>query len=98
MSAQRNSILLNFRCREADDIADGFVDTQPLFVYRGPFCKLTDPLDNIARSIAVIDDTFDGLSCLLKVWRFMGEPTRACISVGHDRGQWLVDFMGDRSR
>src|SRR5262249_57360648 len=56
---------------------------------------------HVTGSFTIPDHSFDGLTCLLKMWRTgfnPRQPPETGISVDHDAGKWLVYLVRYRRR
>src|SRR5260370_22222621 len=62
------------------------------------FNEAADPSDDVARSIAVLDDTPESLPDFTHVGRLRANPTQGGLGRGDDRGDRLIDFVGNRRR
>ena len=74
------------------------VDVQPLLARQRFLDHAADPANHLAGSLAVLDDTIERLLDLGEIRRLRSQPAQGRLSVGDDRGNRLVDFMGDRGR
>ena len=57
-----------------------------------------DAADDLASASAVPDDTTERLSDFVQIRPSEAEPAQTRIGVSDYRGNWLIDFMGDRGR
>jgi len=81
---------------QEDSLADDIVDVQLYHLRLGPFGECTNPLDHLACRMGVPDDALDGGSHVVPAWRLEGEQSQANLAVGDDRGDRLINFVGDR--
>ena len=56
----------------------------------------TDPADDVAGAIDVLDDPTERLPDLLDIRLLQAEPAQAGLGIGDRRGDRLADLMGDR--
>ena len=95
---QRHPMAEHFTLHQKDSLADDIVDVQRYHLRLAPFGECTNPLDHFARPIGVPDDALHGGSHLVRARRLEGEQSQANLAVGDDRGERLVNFVGDRGR
>src|SRR5262245_54507497 len=62
------------------------------------FDQGANPLNHIARSLAVAVNACYCLPRLIQVWNGSREPTRTSVGVGYDGGERLVDLVSNRGR
>ena len=79
-------------------VEDRLVDVQRLVPWWHLFDEAANPADDVTRSLAVLDDTAEGLPDLAEVRRLGTKPTQGGIGSGDDRGDRLSDFVGNRGR
>jgi hypothetical protein len=91
-------VLRRFAARQHGDLADHVVDLEALFARRRFPDEAANPADHLTGSIAVANDTIEGLLGLAQLWRLRSHPTQGRLGVGDDSADRLVDFMGDRRR
>src|SRR4029077_10095235 len=60
--------------------------------------KGADPVDDVARSFAVLNDLAERLPRLLQIGRAATQPAQSGPGVDGRCGDWLFHFMGDRGR
>jgi hypothetical protein len=60
--------------------------------------EAANPADEVIRSIAGLNDTAEGLPDLAQVRRLGAKPTQGGMRIGDDRGDRLIDFVGNRGR
>jgi len=75
---------------------DDLVHVEPVFGWSFLLEQRTDAAEHGAGASTVLDNSLDGLACLLEVGRIGGEPFDAGVPMGDDGGERLVDFMRDR--
>ena len=92
----RDAGLYRFATGELDHLADRLVDVHPVLPWRRLFDELTDPADDVAGAIAVLDDASERLPRLLQMRWLTIQPAQRRLGVGDRRGDRLVHFMGDR--
>ncbi len=95
---QRDAIAQQLASCHPDDLEDRFVDVQLISPWRGLLDEGAYAADDLAGSIAVLDDRIEGLPDLLEIRGLHGEPAQSGVGVGDHRGNRLVDFMGNRGR
>ena len=59
--------------------------------------EIANSLDHFTRPEAVFDHTPHNFARLIQIRRFARQKAHTRAAVGHDRSQWLIDFMCDRS-
>ena len=95
---QRDAIAQQLASRHPDDLEDRFVDVQLISPWRGLLDEGAYAANDLAGSIAVLDDGIEGLPDLLELRGLRGEPAQSGVAVGDHCGNRLVDLMGNRGR
>ena len=70
LGLQRDAMLQHFAAGQGDDVEDGLIDVEPSLARGRLLDEGTDPVDDIAGTPAVLDDTAEGLADLLQIGRF----------------------------
>jgi hypothetical protein len=71
---QRDAIPEQFAPRHLDDLEDRFVDVQRIMSWRHLLDEGADAADDVAGSIAVLDDGIEGLPDLVQIRGVAGGP------------------------
>jgi hypothetical protein len=93
---QRDVPRSRFALHEGDDVANQVLDADLGPGGVGSRQKGAYPLDDVGRAVASRDHALDGGARFAQVGWFALEPSKAGTAVRNDRGERLVDFMGDR--
>ena len=83
---------------QAKHLANDLAEIERHFLDGRPFEQGAHSPNDLAGVLAVLDDPFCCLHGLGNVRRRRGQPSQAGVSVGHDGGERLIDFVRDRSR
>ena len=94
----RDAVLRRLATGQRNDLEDRVVDRHALPPCRRLLDEGTDPADDVARSLAVLQDTTERLPDLLEIRRLGAQPAQSRIGVGDRRRDRLVDLMGNRGR
>ena len=94
----RDAVLHRFAMDEIDHLPDRFVDVQAILSGRRFFDVITNPADDVARSMAVLDDASERLPHLLQIRRSTIQKAQCRLGVDDGGGDGLFHFMGDRRR
>ena len=94
----RDAVLHHFASGQGNDLEDRFVDLQAILPWGRLLDEGTDPADDVAGSLAVLDDATERLPDLLQIRRLGAKPAQGGIGIGDCRRNWLADFMGNRGR
>ena len=86
---------LHLIARRSKDLADRFVDVEPVLAWRCFPGEGANPRDDFAGAMAFFDDAGEGLARLIEVRRLAGEPAQRGAGVGDDGGERLINFMSD---
>jgi hypothetical protein len=89
-------VVLNFATRQFDNLIDGFINIQQLFLRKSPFGKAPDSRYHVTRTGGVLSDALDGLPCLFQVRGLSGEKVQTSFRVNHDSGERLIDLVGNQ--
>ena len=69
----RDTVLQRFATGQDNHLADRLVEVQAIIPWCWRFLdKITDPADDIASSIDVVDNTAERFAHLLQIWRISG--------------------------
>src|SRR5206468_5341972 len=83
---------------EPRDLAHRLVEIESLHLAATLLEKATEPADHVARPLVVLDDVVEDLPHHVEVRRIGAENALAGLGIAQDRGQGLVELMGERSR
>ena len=92
----RNAVLHRFAAGELNHFADRRVEVHAVLLGRRLPHEGTDAGDNVAGSLAGLNDTIERLPHLLEIRRPSLQPAQSGLGVGDRCGDRLFDFMSDR--
>ena len=84
--------------RQRQDLPDRVIRVERNVVRLAMFEQLANARDHLACTRALLDDAFERLRYLLDIGGSVGQPSERSVSIGDDRRERLVDFMGDGRR
>ena len=95
---QTRGYLLNrqFVLQQGHHLINGIVDVERHLLGVGFFQQAADPLDHLARPVAILDDPFHRAADVVEVRCFAAKKAQARLAIGDDRRERLIHFMGDR--
>src|SRR5712671_489292 len=92
---QSYSMNADFPADQRDDVVDDLIYIEPHTFEGPPLGQRADTLNHVARVPRAADHLFDRATYLVNSWHLAVKPSKACIAIRDDGGEWLVYFMGD---
>ena len=92
----RDSLTLHFSVNKCEGLANEIVDAHRSFFAAIVSEHRADACNDLTGTMASIDDALEGRLGLAEIGLVAREPSQAGAGIGHDRRQWLVNFVRDR--
>ena len=86
------------RATSLQRVGDDLIDVQPYGLAGSALGERAQALDQIGGAVGIPDNAFRRLGGFVRIGRLRAEPAQRGVAVDDDRGQWLVELVGDRRR
>jgi hypothetical protein len=96
LDLQHDAMSEQLAAGQGDGIDDSLVDVQQVVPWGHFIDEAANAAHEVPRSIAVLDDSGEGLPDFAQVRRLGAKPTQGSMGSGDDRGDRLIDFVGNR--
>src|SRR5260370_4765487 len=98
LHVHRDTVLHGFAAGELNHLADCSADLQAILPRRRLHYEVANPVDDLARPLAIVDDTSERLPRLFQIRRLTIQPAPRRAGVTDARRDGLFHFMGDPGR